>query len=111
MAQLKTILLTTIVAFVLTITSFSQTKKDTNRYFQVSYFGQDTIGRIKYGSYFFSTTNKGFVSIEQAKAIVIAGYHLSFTPFDDRLAIWITEFNNKTEWLKWNGQHKSKKNN
>lgn len=92
-----------LTAIVLT-NSVKAQKTDTNRYFQVSYFGQDTIGQIRYGTYFFYITNNSFPDQKQAKAIVITGYHLKFTPTDERLTVWITEFKNKKEWLKWNSK-------
>lgn len=77
-------------------------KKDTNRYFEAAYLGQDSTGNLKYGSYFFSTSNNGFPSIEETKALIIVDYKLNFTPVDSRMSIWIVEFKNKKEWLKWN---------
>lgn len=75
------------------------------RYYQASYFGEDSVGHLKYGIFFFSTNGNTFPSIEEAKATVIIGYKLAFSPIDDRMAIWITEFKNKMEWLKWNHSH------
>jgi len=76
-------------------------KIEKTRYFQASYIGQDSIGLIRHGSYFFSTNNDYFPTIEESRSIVINGYKLNFTPKDASLTIWLTEFKTKSEWLKW----------
>jgi hypothetical protein len=87
--------------FLLCAVSVNAQVKSKVRYFQASYVGQDSLGLIRHGSYFFSTNNNYFPSIEETKAIVITGYKLNFTPKDARLTIWLTEFKTKTEWLRW----------
>jgi len=58
-------------------------------------------GNFRHGSYFFYAIDNYFPTIEEAKKIVIDGYNLPFKPTDAKLTIWITEFKNKAEWLKW----------
>lgn len=77
-------------------------KRDTNRYFEAAYFGQDSTGQIMYGTYFFAMKNRGFGSIEEVRALIIVAYKLNFSPLDNKLAIWVTEFKNKEEFEKWN---------
>lgn len=81
--------------------SFAQ-KKDTNRYFEAAYVGQDSVGHLKYGTYYFAMKNGYFPSMAETKTLIIAAYNLQFSPLDSRLAIWLTEFKNKKEFDKWN---------
>ena len=101
---LKSILQNVILIVIICCTMFScqSQNKNTTRYYEAAYFGQDSANEIRYGSYFFSVSNNNFPSIEETRGLIIADYKLKFTATDKRMTIWIVEFKNKKEWLKWN---------
>lgn len=78
-----------------------QTKKDSHRYFEVLYFGQDSTYSLKYGTYYF-TTNGAFPSKEEVQKVIIDGYKLQFSYHSNKLAIILKEFKNEDEYNKFN---------
>lgn len=79
---------------------FSQ-KKNTTRYFEAMYFGQQDDMHLKYGTYFFTTKDRGFPTTEEVRALIIIAYKLTFELTNNTLAIIVTEFKNKQEYTKF----------
>ena len=82
--------------------SVNAQKKDATRYYQAMFYGEDSAGVLKYGTYFFSTNNNYFPTKFDVKKIIIDGYKMKFSYNDKHLAVIITEFKNKYDFLKWN---------
>ena len=76
--------------------------KDTNRYYQAMFYGIDTEGNLKYGTYFFSMKNSYFPMKSEVNKIIIDGYKLKFAYDSKELSVIITEFKNKYDFMKWN---------
>ena len=85
-----------------TVLSTQAQKKDTNRYYQAMFYGIDTTGSLKYGTYFFSMNNSYFPMKSEVNKIIIDGYKLKFTYDSKELAVIIIEFKNKYDFMKWN---------
>ena len=77
-------------------------KKDTNRYYQAIFYGIDSTGHLKYGTYFFSMKYNYFPTKIEVNKIIIDGYKIKFSYDDRNLAVIITEFKNKQDFDKWN---------
>lgn len=77
-------------------------KKDTNRYYQAMFYGVDTAGHLKYGTYFFSMKDNYFPMKSEVNKIIIDEYKLKFTYDSKNLAVIVTEFKNKYDFWKWN---------
>ncbi len=74
--------------------------EDDNRYFEIMFFGVDSVGEIKYGTYYFSTNY--FPTQQSLKDGLINTYKLKFRRNTDMLAIIISEFKNREEFLRLN---------
>lgn len=70
----------------------------TRRYFEIMYFGKDTIGNIKYGSYFLFTNGNYFPTKNEIDSILITDYRLPFRKNDTYLSFIISEFKNEKEY-------------
>lgn len=77
-------------------------KKDNNRYFEAMYVGLDTSGHLKYGTYYFETDDNYYPTKEDVNNLIIKDYKLKFSYNNPSLAVILTEFKNKDEWLKFN---------
>lgn len=96
-----------IAVIIILVTNSAICQKSTKeRYFQVSFFGVDTLGAQRYGTYFFNTKDSYFPTIEEVQKIVIDDYKLRFTYDSRNISLTITEFKNRQEWIKFN--HKIK---
>lgn len=114
-----TILLIALIIIVTTISSFAQITGSKNhitkigindrqvigglkeRYYQATYIGLDSVTRaIMWGTYFYTVTNGGFINRNEVLNLLYRDYKLRCRERD--MALTITEFKNKTEWLKLN---------
>ena len=60
-----------IAVIIILVTNSAICQKSTKeRYFQVSFFGVDTLGAQRYGTYFFNTKDSYFPTIEEVQKIV-----------------------------------------
>ena len=93
---------TLLLAILLMPTFCIAQKKPSNRYFQAMYFGQDSTGNTKYGTYFFATKDNYFLSKQEVNVLIIVAYKLKFDVNGSKLAVIVNEFKNEAEWLKFN---------
>lgn len=83
-----------------------QSKNNKVRYFGITYYGQDTLHHLRYGTYYISTNYGYFPTIEECQKCCIDGYKLDFPYKTVALMIVLSEFKNKEEWLQFNHQIK-----